>query len=90
LKVPEAAVDDHLEGRSHDPRTAAILALALEIVENRGDVSDQSIEKARTAGLSNADLVETVSHVAVNVFTNYLNNLARTDIDFPLRRARAA
>jgi hypothetical protein len=45
---------------------------------------------ARDAGLSEADIVETVGNVVANIFTNYLNNLANTDIDFPVRRARAA
>jgi hypothetical protein len=28
--------------------------------------------------------VEVVGHVALNIFTNYLNNLAETEVDFPL------
>jgi len=44
----------------------------------------------RADGLSDADIVETVGNVVVNIFTNYLNNVAETDIDFPVRRAVAA
>lgn len=90
LKVPPEAIDDHLRGRSEDPRTAAILALAREIVERRGMISDGDIADARAAGLSEADIVETVANVVANIFTNYLNHVADTDIDFPARRARAA
>ncbi len=90
LKVPPETIDDHLAGRSNDPRTAAILTLATQIVERRGMVSDDDIARARQNGLTEADIVETVANVVANIFTNYLNHIADTDIDFPARRARAA
>lgn len=90
LKVPPATIEDHLAGQSDDPRTGAILGLAVAIVETSGKVSDGDIAKARSAGLTEADIVETVANVVANIFTNYLNHVAETDIDFPARRARAA
>ena len=87
--MPET-IDDHLAGRSDDPRIHAILVLARAIVERRGMVADEALADARAAGLSEADVVETVANVVANIFTNYLNNVAETDIDFPARRARAA
>jgi alkylhydroperoxidase family enzyme len=50
----------------------------------RGKVSDAVLSEARSAGISDAEVVEVVGHVALNVFTNYLNNVAQTDIDFPV------
>lgn len=90
LKVPEAEIDAHLGGRAADPRTDAILALAAAIVRTKGMLADADLAKARAAGLSHADIVETVANVVANLFTNYLNHVAATDIDFPARRARAA
>lgn len=90
LKVSPSTIEAHLAGRSDDPRTAAILDLAAEIVGTRGMLSDGDIAKARSAGLNEADIVETVANVVANIFTNYLNHVAETDIDFPPRRARAA
>lgn len=90
LKVPSQTIDDHLAGRSNDPHTAAILVLATQIVERRGMVTDQDIAAAQGAGLSEADIVETVANVVANIFTNYLNHVAQTDIDFPERSAKAA
>jgi len=90
LKVPPADVEAHLAGRSDDLRLAAILRLALAIVTERGLVADADLEAARKAGLTDADIVETVGHVVANLFTNYLNHVAETDIDFPVRSARAA
>ncbi len=90
LKVPPAVVDAHLAGRSDDPRLAAILRLALVIVAAKGMVAESDLDAARAGGLSEADIVETVANVVANIFTNYLNHVAGTDIDFPARRARAA
>ena len=90
LKVPPAAVEAHLAGRSDDPRTASILQLAVAIVAERGMLADADLAAARAAGLSEADIVETVGNVVGNLFTNYLNHVAATDIDFPARRAQAA
>ncbi|MCL5776171.1 carboxymuconolactone decarboxylase family protein [Limibaculum sp. FT325] len=90
LKVAPEAVEAHLAGRSDDPRIDAILTLSVAIVAARGMVSDRDLAAAREAGLSEADIVETVGHVVANIFTNYLNHVADTDIDFPSRSARAA
>ena len=90
LKVAPDAIDAHLAGRSDDPRTAAILQLAVAVVQARGQVTDADLTAARGAGLSEADIVETVANVVANIFTNYLNHVADTDIDFPARKARAA
>lgn len=71
-------------GRSADPKATATMALATAIVRTRGKVDDATLDAARAAGLTEGEIVEVVAHVALNVFTNYLNNLAQTDVDFPL------
>ncbi len=67
-----------------DAKTTAILKLAVAIVGTRGNIDDATLAAARTAGVSDAEIVEVVAHVALNVFTNYLNNLCKTVIDFPV------
>ncbi|SEQ92118.1 Carboxymuconolactone decarboxylase family protein [Lentzea xinjiangensis] len=69
-------------GRSDDPRTAAVLALATALVEHRGQISDADVQAARDAGLSQEEIVETVAHVALNVFTNYINVALDVPVDF--------
>jgi len=68
---------------SSDPRTDAVLKLARAIIVQRAEVSDAELERARAAGLTDRELVETVANIALNIFTNYLNHVARTPIDFP-------
>jgi uncharacterized peroxidase-related enzyme len=81
------SADDLLDARrgtASDPKTAALLQLAANVVERRGELEDEHIAKARAAGITEQELVEIVALVALNVFTNYLNHVAGTEIDFPL------
>jgi uncharacterized peroxidase-related enzyme len=64
-------------------KTDAILKLARSIVVQRGEVSDSDLQQARTSGLTDGDIVETVANVVLNILTNYVNHVARTTVDFP-------
>ena len=70
-------------GRSDEPKIQALLTLAETMVDNRGQLSDADIQAAKDAGVSDAELLETVAIVACNTFTNYVNALAQTEVDFP-------
>ncbi len=70
-----------------DPKTAAILRFARTTVMERGRVTDGAIAALRQAGVSDAEALEVVANVALNVLTNYLNLAADTEIDFPVIRA---
>jgi uncharacterized peroxidase-related enzyme len=80
--TPEQTVDAR-RGESDDPRQQAFLDLALSLVETRGDLSDAQFTAARDAGLNDTEIAEVVGHVALNVLTNYFNQMARTEVDFP-------
>ncbi|MGZ3145882.1 carboxymuconolactone decarboxylase family protein [Lentzea chajnantorensis] len=69
-------------GQSDDPRAAAVLALAVTLVDKRGQIADSDMQAARDAGLSQEEIVETVAHVALNVFTNYINVALDVPVDF--------
>lgn len=56
----------------------------MAIVVAKGMVADADIDAARVAGLTEADIAETVANVVANIFTNYINHVAATDIDFPV------
>lgn len=66
-----------------DVKTHAILKLARAIVVNRGQIADSDLAAARTAGVSDGEIVETTVHVALNILTNYTNHVANTAVDFP-------
>lgn len=77
-------------GRSGDPRTAAALAFALKVVERRADVSEADIAALREAGFDDEEIVEILAHVALNLFTNYVNIALDVPVDFPAVPLRKA
>jgi uncharacterized peroxidase-related enzyme len=84
-----AQASDALRGRTTDVRTQAALNFVAAVLEQRGHVRDADLAAVRASGYGDAEIVEFVAHVAINIFTNYLNSVAQTDIDFPLVRAGA-
>jgi uncharacterized peroxidase-related enzyme len=79
----EKQVADARQAISATDKDDAILKLALSIVVQRGEVSDVALKTARSAGLTHAEIVETTANVALNIFTNYINHVAQTVVDFP-------
>jgi uncharacterized peroxidase-related enzyme len=67
-----------------DPETQAILRFAQAVSIQRGEVSNAEFQALRQAGFNDALVTEIVSNIALNIFTNYFNSVARTDIDFPV------
>jgi uncharacterized peroxidase-related enzyme len=88
LNVGQAEIARHREGHSDDPKLSAILAFATAVTEKRGHVSDADLTAVRAAGLSDADIIEIVAQVALNTFTNLINSVAQTEIDFPVASVR--
>jgi uncharacterized peroxidase-related enzyme len=61
----------------------AIAALARQVTESRGHLTVEQLAAARAAGIDDGKIIEVIAHVASQTLTNYLNNAALTDIDFP-------
>lgn len=57
-----------------------------------GRATDADVQTVKAAGFTDGEIGEIVANVALNVFTNYFNETAQTDIDFPRveLKARAA
>lgn len=89
-KISSTEIDAARDARSEDARMHTALQFALRVAQSRGRVSDADLTAIRNAGFDEAEVIEIVSNVAVNVLTNYINNVAATDIDFPIVRAKAA
>ena len=83
LGLTQQDLVDARQANAADPRTDAILKLAQSIVVQRGELGTTGLELARKAGLTDGEIVETVAHVALNIFSNYINHIAGTVIDFP-------
>ncbi len=70
-------------GASADARAAAVVMFAKALNDNLGDITGAEFDAARNAGLSDAEVVEIIAVVVLNIFTNILGKAARIDIDFP-------
>ncbi len=77
-------------GRADDPQTAAALDFALKVVRGRGQLRDADIAALRQAGFDDGQIVELLAHVALNLFTNYVNVAFDVPVDFPKVALRAA
>ncbi|MDG2517996.1 carboxymuconolactone decarboxylase family protein [Lysobacter soli] len=71
------------DGQSQDPKTAAALRFALRVVEGRGQIETADVEALRGAGFNDEEIVEILAHVALNLFTNYVNVAFAVPVDFP-------
>lgn len=81
--LSEEEVLANREGTSSDPKANAVLALVTSVVKKQGRISGSEMSAARSAGLSDAEIVEVVANTALNILTNYMNNVAGTEVDFP-------
>jgi len=86
-KIDAAEIALNREGGSSDPKANAAVRFARQVVETRGKVSDADLAVVKAAGFSDAQIVEIVAVAVENVLTNFLNNVAETEIDFPVVRA---
>lgn len=89
-KLDDAEIAANRAGGSNDPKAEAAVRFAAAVARARGHVTDADLSAVRMAGYSEAQIIEIVAHVALNTLTNYVNEVAGTEIDFPVVRAQAA
>jgi len=89
-KLSDAEIAANRNGHSADAKADAAVGFAVKIVNARGHVSDADVKAVKDAGYDDALVIEIVLHVALNTLTNYVNEVAKTAIDFPAVAARAA
>ena len=77
-------IDQCKQGFANDDKIQAGLQFAQQIIQTKGKVSNYALYDARAAGISDEEMLEIISIVVANTYTNYVNNLAKTQIDFPV------
>lgn len=78
-----AEIRANRDGSSQDAKAAIAVKLARSLAEHKGEISTAEILEARNAGYSDADIVEIITHVGMNILTNILGKASRVEIDFP-------
>ena len=89
-RLDDAEMSANRSGASNDPKADAAVRFAAKVAFARGHVAEQDLAAVKLAGYSDAQIVEIVLHVALNTWTNYFNEVFKTDIDFPIVEARIA
>jgi uncharacterized peroxidase-related enzyme len=89
-KLDDAEIAANRAGGSTDAKADAAVRFASKVVRLRGHVGEEDVRAVKAAGYTDAQLVEIVMHVALNTWTNYINEVAKTEIDFPVVTARKA
>jgi uncharacterized peroxidase-related enzyme len=89
-KIDDSEIALNRRGASSDVKANAAVAFAAKVTQARGKVGDADLQAVKAAGFTDAQIVEIIAVVAENVFTNFLNIVAQTEIDFPVVRASEA
>lgn len=89
-KLDDAEIAANRDGYSNDGKAAAAVRFAVRVTQQRGHVTDADFEAVKAAGYTDAQIIEIVQHVALNTWTNYINTVGGTEIDFPQIKSRHA
>lgn len=81
--VPVEETRKNLKGQSDSPRTLSLAQFALKVLQSKGFVSEEDFASIKDAGFNDEQVVEIIANICTNIFTNYFNHVAGTEIDFP-------
>lgn len=81
--LSEEEIANARKGKSSDAKAQAALDFAVAVMKKAGKVSDDELAKVKSAGFSDGEVLEIVAVVTHNFFTNAINNVAQTTVDFP-------
>ncbi len=73
-----------MKAESESHRVRSILNFAKAVTEKRGQISSSDYDQLTEAHVSQEEALEIVAVVVENILTNYINNVAETEVDFKL------
>ena len=85
MGLSQEELDRNQRFESEDEKRAGALTFAREVIENRGQVSDEALNAVREAGYTDEQIMEIIATVALATYTNYLNDIIGTELDIPVR-----
>jgi AhpD family alkylhydroperoxidase len=82
--IDPADVQAIREGRlPKDSKLAALSGLAKTMIEKRGHLGDEDINRFLAAGFGKDHLLEVIAAVAASTITNYTGNITKPSLDAP-------
>ncbi|MCW9051658.1 MAG: carboxymuconolactone decarboxylase family protein [Motiliproteus sp.] len=88
--LSQAEIVANRQGGSQDAKAAIAVKFAKALAEHSGEVTSGELLEIRNAGYSDAEIVEIITHVGMNILTNILGKASRVEIDFPKVELRHA
>jgi uncharacterized peroxidase-related enzyme len=83
-ELDDAEITANRNGTSNNSKAEAAVRFAVRVMREHGHVSEDDLNAVKSAGYVDAQVIEIVLHVALNTWTNYINEVAKTDIDLPV------
>lgn len=83
IGMSDSEIEKARTERSSDPKADAIMTFVRAVVVRRADITDSYLDELRAAGANDAEITEIIANIALNIFTNYFNVIAKTEVDFP-------
>lgn len=81
--LSEEEIANARKGKSSDAKAQAAMDFAVDVLKTAGKVSDDELAKVKAAGFSEQEILEIIAVITLNFFTNMINNVAQTTVDFP-------
>lgn len=82
-KLDVAELQKSRDGKSSDPKTEVALQFVKKVIQMRGKVGDADLKAVRDAGWTDAQIIEMIARIVQFFYTNFVNNVFETEIDFP-------
>ena len=86
-KLDDAEITANRHGSSNDIKADAAVKFAVRVTNARGHITSENFAAVKAAGYTDAQIIDIVQHVALNTWTNYINTVGETEIDFPVVKA---
>jgi len=71
------------KGKMEDPKLNALVEFVTAVHETKGKVNADAIEKFKSAGYTDANIVDVCLNFSIAILTNYFNNINQTPVDLP-------
>lgn len=75
---------DIRKGKSDNEKLNALVKLAANLTKNKGNASHQNVEDFYNQGYTKENLVDLILQISDKTAMNYLHNLTKVPVDFPL------
>lgn len=80
--VAESELPINLAAKSADAKVQAALTFAKKVVDSKAHIADADLATVRAAGYSDPQILEMIGVISFNIFTNYINHIVDTEVDF--------